>query len=186
MIFFWPFHHSKRTKRSSSFFCGLFWAKTRKRKKYNNKGCQEIIGLILFGKKSKDNCHTSKCCGVMSPHRKEHQIHFLFIFLIFTPRLLRVAYPRYQVSLLLLSRRGSWEQGSKKHGDDKLLNADNYLLFWSQKVFLMAGRSPLKCDNSNWLSIEWFGTIHTENGLWNSAMEPSMFDMCVFNVGDNL
>ena len=33
-------------------------------------------------KKSKDNRHTSKCCGVMSPHRKEHQTHFLFIFLI--------------------------------------------------------------------------------------------------------
>ena len=37
--------------------------------------------------------------------------------------------------------------------------------FWSQKVFLMAGRSPLKCDNSHWRSIDWFGTIHTE---WNA------------------
>ena len=50
VIFFWPFHHSKT---SSSFFCGLFLGKTRKRKKYNNKGCQEIIGLILFGKNPK-------------------------------------------------------------------------------------------------------------------------------------
>ena len=29
-FFFWPFHHSKT---SSSLFWGLFWAKTRKRKK---------------------------------------------------------------------------------------------------------------------------------------------------------
>ena len=36
-------------------------------------------------------------------------------------------------------------------GDYKLLyNAANYyLLFGGQKVFLMAGRSPLKCDNSH-------------------------------------
>ena len=26
-----------------------------------------------------DNCHASKCCGVMSPHRKKHQTHFLLI-----------------------------------------------------------------------------------------------------------
>ena len=57
--------------------------------------------------------------------------------------------------------------------------------FWSQKVFVMAGRRPLKCDNSHWRSIDWFGSIHTENDLWNSVMERSMFDMCPFNVGDN-
>ena len=35
--------------------------------------------------KNQDNCHASKCCGVMSPHRKKHQTHFsLFIFLFFT------------------------------------------------------------------------------------------------------
>ena len=90
----------------------------------------------------------------MPPHRKEHQTHFLFIFL-FLPRVEYGVHPRYQDSLLLFSRRGSWKRGYKKHGepygDYKLLqNAANYdLLFWGQKVFLMAGRSPLKCDNSN-------------------------------------
>ena len=35
--------------------------------------------------KNQDNYHASKCCGVMSPHRKKHQTHFrLFIFLFFT------------------------------------------------------------------------------------------------------
>ena len=36
-------------------------------------------------------------------------------------------------------------------GDYKLLDnaANYYLLFGGQKVFLMAGRSPLKCDNSH-------------------------------------
>ena len=56
-------------------------SKNKKTKiKKGNKGCQEIIGLIPFGKKMQDNCHASKCCGVMSPHRKKHQTHFLFVF----------------------------------------------------------------------------------------------------------
>ena len=59
-------------------------SKNKKTKiKKGNKGFQEIIGLIPFGKKMQDNCHASKCCGVMSPHRKKHQTHFLFIFLFF-------------------------------------------------------------------------------------------------------
>ena len=72
--FFWPFHHYKK---SSSFFYGLFWAKTRKRKKKKERNHR----LNPLWKKSKDNCHTSKCSGVMSPHRKKHQTHFLFILL---------------------------------------------------------------------------------------------------------
>ena len=42
--------------------------------------------------KNQDNCHASKCCGVMSPHRKKHQTHFsLFIFLFFTARYCRIS-----------------------------------------------------------------------------------------------
>ena len=140
-------------------------------------------------KKMQDNCHASKCCGVMSPHWKKHQTHFLFIFLFFFfycayCTLLRVEWrasslpgfpPTFEQARVLRTglekagfhrdnlriwtwRKHRWGHFARAymtqypHGDYKLLlNATNYLLFWSQKLFLMAGRSPLKCDNSHWL-----------------------------------
>ena len=70
-------------KHRHHYFAACFEQKQENETKKGNKGCQEIIGLIPFGKKMQDNCHASKCCGVMSPHRKKHQTHFLFIFFFF-------------------------------------------------------------------------------------------------------
>ena len=113
--------------------------------------------------KNQDNRHTSKCCGVMSPHRKKHQTHFrLFIFLFF---LLRVTVEWR--ALLLPGFPPTFEQARvlRKRATNFCSMQLIIWFFWSQKVFLMAGRSPLKCDNSHWRSIDWFGTIHTE---WNA------------------
>ena len=46
--FFWPFHHSKT---SSSFSFAAYFEQKQENENKKNKGCQEIIGLILFGKK---------------------------------------------------------------------------------------------------------------------------------------